>query len=586
MARRLLSGCLVLLACSVPSLAGAQATLRTWPGDGALGYGAACLGMNDDGSSNVVSLASAFPSGLRFFSITQTSTYINTNGNITFAGPLPTYTPNPFPVANQPMIAPFWGDVDTRTGGGGLLGICNGPGDGVAVMGPACDNPANNGIWWHIEPGLMAVTWDRVGYYRCHHASGQRNSFQLILTAVTPACGSTVAGTDFDVEFRYNRCEWETGDASGGSGGFGGTPAQAGFDEGIGAGGHFYSIPGSRAAGVAAMLCTGSNLTPPQPGIWQFQVRNGVVMTCPSAGMPCTVPGLMGVCANGRLSCAPGTSTTTCVQQVMPNAERCDNQDNDCDGVVDNAPPGENLCTTLQVCQSGSCVDGCFEGTCPPGYTCDANRCVDTACVGVTCPAGQRCSGGACIDPCAGVTCPSGQACTDGRCVDPCTGITCDACTACVGGACVARCTASSCPSGQTCDMNGVCVETACAGVSCGAGTYCMGGTCVDACTGVTCPTGQVCSMGACLQTELPDAAVVREDVGIVFNDAAFTMGEDSGVAGEDASGPMDAGRRVRPASSSGACGCRAGGARSPAGVLWLAAIGTLVLARRRARLS
>mgnify|MGYP000039875964 CR=1 FL=1 len=26
---------------------------------------------------------------------------------------------------------------------------------------------------------------------------------------------------DFDVEFRFNRCEWTTGDASGGSGGFG-----------------------------------------------------------------------------------------------------------------------------------------------------------------------------------------------------------------------------------------------------------------------------------------------------------------------------------------------------------------------------
>ena len=273
MARRFASVFLVVLGMTAPSVAGAQATLRPFPGG--RGWGPSCLGMNDDGSSNVVSLATAFPSGLRFFSITQTSTYINTNGNITFAGPLPTFTPNAFPVANQPMIAPFWADVDTRTGGGGLFGTCNGPGDGVAVMGPACDNPplGNNGVWWYLEPGLMAVTWDSVGYYRCHHAAGQRMSFQLILTAVTPACGSTVAGTDFDVEFRYNRCEWETGDASMGSGGFGGIPAQAGFDEGIGPTGHFYAIPGSRASGIASSLCTGSNTVPPQPGVWQFQVR-------------------------------------------------------------------------------------------------------------------------------------------------------------------------------------------------------------------------------------------------------------------------------------------------------------------------
>jgi hypothetical protein len=43
--------------------------------------------------------------------------YLNTNGNITFrAGCRPTRR-SPFPVADQPMIAPWWGDVDTRGGG-------------------------------------------------------------------------------------------------------------------------------------------------------------------------------------------------------------------------------------------------------------------------------------------------------------------------------------------------------------------------------------------------------------------------------------------------------------------------------------
>lgn len=117
----------------------AQATMITGLG-GSRGWGENCIGMNDDGSSNPISLTPAFPSGLRFFTMTHTSANLNTNGNITFSGPLPTYTPDAFPVASRPMIAPFWADVDTRTSG--FLGICNGPGDGAAVIGPACDNPA------------------------------------------------------------------------------------------------------------------------------------------------------------------------------------------------------------------------------------------------------------------------------------------------------------------------------------------------------------------------------------------------------------------------------------------------------------
>ena len=80
-------------------------------------------------------------------------------------------------------------------------------------------------------------TWLNVGYFNIH--DDLRMSFQMILTNALD-CGSG----DFDVEFRYNRCEWTTGDASDGVGGFGGTPAQAGFDAGNGV--DFVEIPGSR----------------------------------------------------------------------------------------------------------------------------------------------------------------------------------------------------------------------------------------------------------------------------------------------------------------------------------------------------
>jgi hypothetical protein len=128
--------------------------------------------------------------------------FVNTNGNITFRTGLGTYTPQAFPVANQPMIAPWWGDVDTRGG----------------------NPPTNNNICWHLEPNRIVVTWNNVGYFASHH--NFLNDFQLILTS-SNTCSST---GDFDVEFRYNRCEWTTGDASGGTNGRGGTPAQVGFD--------------------------------------------------------------------------------------------------------------------------------------------------------------------------------------------------------------------------------------------------------------------------------------------------------------------------------------------------------------------
>lgn len=588
---------------ALPSLVSAQASLVNGLG-GPRDFGTSCLSGSDDGSSPAIDLGAAFPDGLNFFGTTQHTAYVNVNGNITFNGPQACYTPNPFPIAMQPMIAPFWGDVDLRTFlGTNILGgrNCDGP-EGMTTCPPmtitSCSNPSSNGIWWSLSPGRMVVTWDAVGYYQCRDGTGTRNSFQLILTAVPGACGATTSGTDFDVEFRYNNCHWEAGEASGDTNGngvcsaaefnAGCVPAQAGFDAGNLT--DFREIMGSRTRGIATALCSGSNTVPAQAGVWQFQVRGGVVMTCPNAGDPCTVPGQQGVCANGRLDCASGTSTATCVQQVTPNEERCDNQDNDCDGMVDETSSG-NLCDQFQTCQAGACIDGCFEGTCPAGYTCDNDHCVDAMCIGVTCGAGERCLMGSCVQPCDGVTCPHGQSCVEGRCIDPCRGIGCDECTACANGACVTRCTmGAGCSAGQTCDTtSGLCVETACMGVTCTGGTFCRGGACVDGCEGATCPLGQACMAGECVQLDRPDAAVVQVDANIHAvdagppNDSGTTMTQmDAG-----ATGTGDAGRRAPPASN-GSCGCRVG-ARSSAS--WASLVGLAIVlgsvtrrARRRAR--
>ena len=89
MNRHVVFASFALLALVVPARALAQPTLIDGLG-GARGYGADCLSTNDDGSSSLIDLTTAFPGGLEFFGLRHTTGYVNTNGNITFAGSLST----------------------------------------------------------------------------------------------------------------------------------------------------------------------------------------------------------------------------------------------------------------------------------------------------------------------------------------------------------------------------------------------------------------------------------------------------------------------------------------------------------------
>lgn len=541
---------------------------------GPSGFGTQCLCPNDDGSSAPIDLRPAFPSGLRFFDRTHTTAYVNTNGNITFSGPLPTYTPRAFPVANQPMIAPYWADVDTRGERGGDCQY-DAPSGGGCGSVRTCQNRPENEVWWTLEPGRMVVTWHRVGYFECH--DNLRMSFQLILTAASD-CGNP---GDFDVEFRYNQCEWTTGDASGGTGGFGGTAAQAGFDAGNSR--DYVEIRGSRTREIHRILCTGSNVG--MPGIWRFQIRSGTVM-CPDAGRPCST-GQMGVCAEGRTQCVG--SGTMCVALNPPSPERCDGLDNDCNGMVDDGA----TCPAGERCVRGMCIGQCVEGACFEGYTCRDGECIETSCIGVSCPAGQRCRGGRCVGACEGITCPVGQVCRAGRCMDPCEGLMCASMLVCEDGVCLPRCgRCRPCPSGRTCqESTGRCVESSCAAVTCAPGTVCSGGRCVDPCMNARCPDGERCEMGRCV----PSASMSPTDGGTGPADDAGTGGEDGGGGGnveEDAGDGTDGGlggeggfRRGSGGTSPG-CACRTVGwsGRGRGDAVALAALMLMFAARRRRR--
>jgi len=233
-------------------------------------------------------------------------------------------------------------------------------------------------------------------------------------------------------------------------------------------------------------------------------------LSCNLGGDPCTVPGAMGICAGGITECAGGGMTTTCRQAVKPSPEKCDNQDNDCNGMVDE---GDGLCPPSEVCSQGVCRHACddTEFPCAVGLTCDSSDglCKDRDCIGKTCNAGQVCQRGVCVGGCDGVTCPHGQSCRLGVCVAACDGVTCPVDRVCENGACQPPCNnkCRTCKAGSMCNMtSGVCVETGCETKTCPAGQVCVAGSCKDGCDGVTCPGGQECMMGACTPVAAPDA--------------------------------------------------------------------------------
>ncbi len=242
------------------------------------------LPANDDSSTDAVTL----PFAVDFFGNEYTQLYVNNNGNVTFDQSMGTYTPFDFTISGIPMIAPFLADVDTT-----------GNGSAVVTYGEATVDGKT----------AFCVNWVDVGYFGSH--ADKLNSFQLLLVQ---------EGTegDFDIVLNYDRVLWETGDASGGNDGFGGTPAAAGWASGDGE--HFDLRPGSfdsmalldsnAATGlVHGMLGSGNT----QPGRYVFEVRNagvtgpalsgqvehsgggnvkvvnGPVEICPVAGGPCRV---------------------------------------------------------------------------------------------------------------------------------------------------------------------------------------------------------------------------------------------------------------------------------------------------------
>src|SRR5262245_56380829 len=219
---------------------------------GTAGFGENSLARNDDGSTSFIDLTSVFGSqGINFFGHSYTGLYLNNNGSVTFGSATSTFTPTAITGAtSNPIIAPFWADVDTR--------------GGTVTPTPGGTSTGSNLLWYDLDPTTQTftATWDDVGYYNTH--TNKLNAFQLSIQEID-------AQGDFNITFRYEAVNWVTGDASGGSNGLGGTAAHAGYSAGDGT--HFFEL--SQSGNQSGMLGLASASNVGVPGTFVFQVLNG-----------------------------------------------------------------------------------------------------------------------------------------------------------------------------------------------------------------------------------------------------------------------------------------------------------------------
>jgi len=325
------------------------------------GFTANMLDPGDDGSSAAIAL----PFTVRFYGQDYTTIYVNNNGNVSFAGPLPDFTPFPLANAAEPVVAPFFADVDTTN-----LPGSNGAGTVYFGTDVVDGHPA------------FAATWSAVGYYAFH--TDKLNTFQVVLIG-----RDDVAAGAFDIEFNYDTIQWETGDADGGVGGLGGGSVRAGFSAGTGVAGTSQELVGSGVPGsfldddTATGLVHGS--TPGAiPGRYVFPVPCRDDASCDDGSL-CTT--------DACNPSSPDADGRGCTHDAVCPSEAC----RSCD-------PTTGTCGAVQADDGTPCDDG---EVCTEGETCQAGACTPatvladgTACDnGNDCSQRDQCAAGTCVDP-------------------------------------------------------------------------------------------------------------------------------------------------------------------------------------------
>ena len=213
------------------------------------GFGQNTLAGNDDGSTGLINPGFV----MNFFGQVFNDLTVNNNGNVTFNGPLASFTPFPLLTTATPIIAPFFADVDTRLG-----------------------SPVTYGTGTVDGRQAFAVNYVDVRHFSVNGANQglPSNDFQLVLID-----RSDVSPGDFDMEFNYDRILWEAGTASGSNQfGLGGSTARVGYTNGVD---RAFELPGSAVpgsfldSGPAATSLVQNSLNSSTLGRYVFESRSG-----------------------------------------------------------------------------------------------------------------------------------------------------------------------------------------------------------------------------------------------------------------------------------------------------------------------
>jgi hypothetical protein len=184
-----------------------------------------------DLGGNGSSVSTSIGFGINFFTGTDnllTQLNVNENGNVTFGGGYSGFADD-LNTASLPIIAPFYGPVNTQLFGGEIsFGFEE---NGFTKDGKQYD--------------AFGVTWSDVATTD-FSAGDDTNTFQLLLVdRHDPDNDGSSSPGDFDIVFNYNQILWDEDVQVG-------DPARVGFSAQAGTSGNgdFFQLPGSNSSGA------------------------------------------------------------------------------------------------------------------------------------------------------------------------------------------------------------------------------------------------------------------------------------------------------------------------------------------------